>query len=431
MIAFHYPPGRGSSGLQRTLGFSRYLPEHGWGPVVLTVKPSAHPEVGGDQLGDIPAGVPVTRVLALDTARHLAMGGRYPGWLSIPDRWATWLLGAVPAGLRLVRRHRPEVIWSTYPIATAHLIAYALHRLTGRPWVADFRDPMTEVDPLTNRRFPADQKIGAARRWIERLAVRHAARLVFVSPSALALYRTRYPEVPDERWALIPNGYDESAFAAAEAASRQAPVPATGARHPLTLLHSGILYPTPDRDPTQFFMALRSMASVGAVRAGELRVVLRATGHDAHYRRVIAEMGVEAFVTLEPPVGYREALREMLSADGLLVFQGRDSNTAIPAKLYEYLRARRPILALVDDEGDTAALLRELRVGTLAPLTSSTGIATALSAFLATLRAGTGQALDLATARRLSREAASRHLAELLYEEAAPEARLGDRVSVP
>lgn len=414
LIAYHYPPGRGSSGLQRTLAFSRYLPDHGWRPIVLTVRPSAHPEVGTDQLGDIPGDLPVKRVFALDTARHLAVRGRYPGWLSVPDRWASWLVGAIPAGLGLVRRHAPEVIWSTYPIATAHLIAFALHRLTGVPWVADFRDPMTEVDLATHRRFPPDPKIWRARRWIERLAVRHSARMIFVSPSALTLYRERYPEVSEGRWALIPNGYDESAFAAAEAVVGGPATPTVGSPRPLTLLHSGVLYPTPDRDPTHFFAALASLASAERIRPGELRIVLRATGHDEHYRRLIEKTGVGALVSLEPAVAYREALREMLAADGLLVFQGRDSNTAIPAKLYEYLRARRPILALVDPEGDTAVVLRSAGVGTLVPMSSTEMIAQRLLAFLDDVRRGTSRVAPAAIVRRYSRQATAEDLAGLL-----------------
>src|SRR5689334_11900077 len=96
MIAFHYPPCRGSSGLQRTLSFSRHLPAHGWTPIVLTANPRAYPQVGDDQLGDIPSTVQVERAFALDSARHLALRGHYLQWMALPDRWASWFFGAVP-----------------------------------------------------------------------------------------------------------------------------------------------------------------------------------------------------------------------------------------------------------------------------------------------------------------------------------------------
>src|SRR4051812_32426823 len=122
LIAYHFPPLRGSSGIQRTLRFARYLPEFGWQPAVLTATPGAYPEVAPASIAEIPAGVPVHRALALDTARHLALAGRYPGFLARPDRWKSWWLSAVPAGLALVRRFAPDALWSTYPIATAHAI---------------------------------------------------------------------------------------------------------------------------------------------------------------------------------------------------------------------------------------------------------------------------------------------------------------------
>ncbi|HKQ60618.1 MAG TPA: hypothetical protein VJS92_04985, partial [Candidatus Polarisedimenticolaceae bacterium] len=155
MIAFHYPPYRGSSSVHRTLAFSKYLGGCGWQPVVLSAHPRAYPQTGDEQLAEIPADVPVERAFALDSARQLALGGRYLRLSAVPDRWSSWALGAVPAGLALIRRHRPAALWSTYPIATAHWIAAALARLSGLPWIADLRDSMTEPgyprDPWVRR----------------------------------------------------------------------------------------------------------------------------------------------------------------------------------------------------------------------------------------------------------------------------------------
>src|SRR3990170_1185865 len=142
MIAYHYPPYPSGSGIHRTLKFSQYLPEHDWKPVMLTPNPRAYFESRNDRIPEIPPTVSVTRAFALDAARHLSFRGSYFRFTALPDRWASWWLGAVPAGLRLIRAHRPDIIWSTYPIATAHLIGLTLHRLSGIPWVADFRDPM-------------------------------------------------------------------------------------------------------------------------------------------------------------------------------------------------------------------------------------------------------------------------------------------------
>jgi hypothetical protein len=101
MVAFHFPPCRGSSGLQRSLAFSRCLLSHRWTPVVISAHPAAYPEKGDDQLHDIPPGVRVYRPLALDTARHIAIRGRYFSWMALPDRWMSWAVFAIPVGLYL------------------------------------------------------------------------------------------------------------------------------------------------------------------------------------------------------------------------------------------------------------------------------------------------------------------------------------------
>jgi len=108
MIAFHYPPYGGSSGTRRTQAFSRYLPEHGWEPLVLTANTRAYERINSDEVGDMR--VRVFRAFALDTARHLAIRGRYPAMLAVPDRWRTWVPFGVRAGLRLIREYRPRVI---------------------------------------------------------------------------------------------------------------------------------------------------------------------------------------------------------------------------------------------------------------------------------------------------------------------------------
>src|SRR5262249_37067498 len=142
MIAYHFPPLQVSSGLQRTLRFARYLPDFGWRPIVLTTHPRAYASRDDGLLKELPDSIPVHRAFALDASRHLAVRGKYTRLFGIPDRYSSWYLGAVPAALRLIRKYRPKAIWSTYPIATAHLIGATVHRLTGLPWVADFRDPM-------------------------------------------------------------------------------------------------------------------------------------------------------------------------------------------------------------------------------------------------------------------------------------------------
>jgi glycosyltransferase involved in cell wall biosynthesis len=403
MIAFHFPPLAASSGIQRTLRFVQHLPAHGWQPLVLTAHPRAYWTTSGDLLADVPAGTIVDRAFALDTARHLSVRGRYPALLARPDRWLPWMIGAIPAGLRLIREHRPDIIWSTYPIATAHLIAHRLHRLSKVPLVADFRDPMAQEG------YPEDPKTWRSYHRIEQAVARDAARLVFVTPGAQATYRERYPTLPSERFALIENGYDEESFAAAEAERTEEPL------NPgrLTLLHSGVVYPS-ERDPSALMAALGRLSRAGAVGADRLRVRFRAPVHDEMLRRLAAEAGVGDIVEILPAVAYREALGEMLRADGLLVLQAANCNEQIPAKLYEYFRARRPLLGLAAPEGETGRTLLQHGVSHVVPLEDSRAIERAMIAFLDAVGSGRATVPPAERIESMSRRARARQLAAVL-----------------
>ncbi len=403
MIAYHFPPVHGSSGVQRSLTFARYLPQHGWQPIILTVHPRAYQAVNDGQLRDIPESVVIKRAFALDTARHLALRGVYPGFLAVPDRWVSWWLGAVPAGMALIRRYRPTAIWSTYPIASAHLIGLTLQRLSGLPWIADFRDSMTEekypVDPLTRRVFS----------WIERRTIARCRHAVFTTPGATRMYADRYPEAPTTRWAKIENGYDEDIFRALERDTSARP----RAPGKIVLLHSGLLYPS-ERDPRAFFAALEELNRAGEISETSLQIVLRASGNEDYYRELVRVHGLQGIVFLEPAISYRDALEEMMSADGLLIFQASNCNHQIPAKVYEYLRARRPIFALTDPIGDTAQLLVGAGIDTLSPLDSKVAITQGLRDFLERLRQGRAPLANDAAIASNTRESRTKELAMLL-----------------
>src|SRR2546422_3707722 len=121
MVAYHYPPFGGGSGIHRTLKFARYLSEYGWQPIVLTISPHAYPRRENPERR-LPAGVLTARAFALDTARHLSLRGAYPQWMAVPDRWVTWWPTAGGIGARPIPEHPPDVIWSTYSIPKAHMI---------------------------------------------------------------------------------------------------------------------------------------------------------------------------------------------------------------------------------------------------------------------------------------------------------------------
>ncbi len=364
MVAYHFPPLAGSSGIQRTLRFVQHLPSFGWQPLVLTAQERAYERTSSDLLQDIPEGTVVRRAFALDAARHLSIAGRYIGATARPDRWVSWKFDGVRQGMKMIREFSPQAIWSTYPFATAHLIAGELARRSGLPWVADFRDPMAQEG------YPAEHITRQQFLRIEADVVRRASLSLFTTPGAAEEYRRRYPEAA-HKIGVLENGYDEETFAQATELAAEGPL------NPgcFTLLHSGIVYPS-ERDPTHLMQALRQLHERGEIQPGKLKVRFRAAVAEELLHRLAQEHSVADYVEVLPAVSYREALAEMLRADALLIMQASNCNQQIPAKLYEYLRSGRPILALTDQVGDTANTLRRAGIDAIADLDNATFIAT-------------------------------------------------------
>ncbi len=403
MIAYHFPPLQGSSGIQRTLRFAQHLPQFGWQPIILTANTKAYENVNSAQLSEVIDQVSVYRSFALDTARHLSILKRYPRILAVPDRWITWWLGSIPKGLYLIRTLKPDVIWSTFPIATAHLIGYTLSRITGLPWVTDFRDPMVQPD------YPPNPLVYRSYQWIEQQAIRYSAHTIVTTPGTKKDYIQRFPTIPESRFRLIENGYDELSF------SGVLPQQRAQQGKQLILIHSGIIYSS-ERDPTIFFEALSDLLREKRVSSDSLKIILRATYNDNYLQQLIKRYEIESIVSLAPPISYKEAIAEMLSADGLLILQASNCNNQIPAKLYEYLRAQKPILALTDPEGDTALKLKSLGINTIARLDSKLEIIEMLQTYLESIQKKFTQDIPIDQLYLNSREARTVELVHVLDE---------------
>jgi peptidoglycan/xylan/chitin deacetylase (PgdA/CDA1 family)/glycosyltransferase involved in cell wall biosynthesis len=376
LVAYHFPPQAGSSGIQRTLSFSKNLREQNWQPTVLSVNPVAYESQNSSQLSQIPGNLNVRRAWALDVKRHFGVFGRYPEIMALPDRWSSWWICAIPLGLWIVYKNQVRVIWTTYPIATAHLIGLTLKFLTGRAWVADFRDPMTQDN------YPNGKWQRRAFLWIERKTIERCDMAVFTTQSAREIYRKRFPQAAQKKFEVIENGYDEDGFDPRQFNNANS---LNEEKNKLTLLHSGELY-SEGRDPTAFFKAIAALKLCERLSADTLCIILRAPGNEQYFIDLVMEYGVEDIVFIEPHIAYQDALREMLTADGLLVFQGTAFNTQIPAKIYEYFRARKPIFGLLDTSGETARVLRSAGFQSVVNMTSVTDIQTGLEHFLSQIK---------------------------------------------
>lgn len=415
LVAYHFPPVLGSSGLQRTLRFAQHLPKSGWRPIVLTITPRAYESISMVEGNEFPPDLRVERAFGLDAARQISLFGRYPRRLAIPDRWATWRPWAVRKARKIVATERVDAIWSTFPIATAHEIGLAIAEETGLPWVAEFRDPMWQGE------YPPDPAVNRNWKQLEQRIFARADRVVVTTPSAASIYADRFENMRD-RVVQIENGYDEETFARAAGSELPISIPDRTTTRRITLLHSGVVYRS-ERDPTQLFQAIANLKARGALSAADLQIVLRASSNEAVYGRDLASHGIDDIVRLEPGIDYLRALQEMMAVDGLLLLQAANCNAQVPAKLYEYLRAGRPILALTDPTGDTARTLETADAGLVARLDSAPEIEQALLTFLQQIRTDTWRKPSSASVARYSRESQANELAQLLESVTSESAR--------
>jgi hypothetical protein len=348
MVAYHYPPEGGSSGVLRTLKFSKYLPEFGWQPHVLTLRKSFYQVRDERLLEDIPKEVVVHRTFGVDTARHLSLRGRHLSALAVPDRLIGWLPFAVARGLRVIRKERIDALYSTCPAPSAHLIAWVLSRISGLPWLADYRDPWIE-EGIFPRPGTLRYKFES---FLEANVIRECTYMIATTPHLAREFRERYPQLEEKRVRVIFNGFDEADFTGLNASSWP---------KQFEILHAGLLSRS-YRNPFKFLEVMSELMRKGQLSASLLRITFIGSGSwvDSHeFRNKVESLGLGNSVSIENRVSHREALERMTKAAVLLLLQASDDTRAlIPAKAFEYLRVGRPILALTLP-GATADLLHE------------------------------------------------------------------------
>ena len=405
VVAYCYPP-HAAIGTHRTVRLVTHLVSHGWQVDVLTVDPTtflAGTPVDPNLLKSIPPAAGVKRVRAwrglsamgrwLKPVKELVRGrsvpaktaavsvptgegsrGGKPGLKTLleelcamPDKEVGWLVPAVFAGVRAFWKTPPDVIFSSAPPWTTHLVARALARVLGARWVADFRDPWVRSPWMR-------YQTGVATAWASRLeadTVRRADAVVFTTDSARREFGQFYSDLPETRFRTVPNGCDPSEL------------PSTDDSRPagFVLLHAGSLYG--GRSPVPLLRAVGNLRRRDPEMGSRLRVrFLGSTGFPGvDIESLCDELGIADVVEFLPRVGRRESLAEMQRASALLLLQAGTA-MAIPGKLYEYLAVGRPVLALCED-GEMAQLIRSHRLGLVVPGLDEHAIERALSELLA------------------------------------------------
>jgi glycosyltransferase involved in cell wall biosynthesis len=334
----------------RTAKYVRYLPECGYRVSVLTTEVSAYAVRDPGLEAQVPAGTRVIRTAFRNTKLHWAWRGVYPSLLALPDVWIGWLPFAVRAGRRLIDEDPVDVVYSTSPHATAHLIARRLARGARVPWVADFRDPWFEDPPEPGA--PDGFVFRTVNRWLERRTIRSAGAVVTSTTQLRDMLRQRYVGEPAAKFRAILNGYDEADFQGVSQVSHP-----RGTR--LRIVHAGSIN-ADFRDPRPLIASLGRLVTEGRLDPASLE--LRFVGPGPHgdapeVRQAIGDAGLAGAVAFLPRVPYDEALRELAAADVLLLLQASDDTVSlVPAKLYEYLRSQKPMLALVREGAVTEVL---------------------------------------------------------------------------
>lgn len=405
MVPFHFPPLQGSTGALRSLSFARWLPESDWRVTVLTARSQAYASVALENLDMVPDSAKVHRAYCLDTQRHLSWKGRYPKFLAIPDRWVTWAVGAIIRGRRICSADAPQILYSTYPIPTSHLIGFALHRLTGIPWIAEFRDPMVEDD------YPKPGLERSARLWIERRVFRYASRVVVTTPSAREFYEQRSGR-EDGFVVDIPNGFEEYDDDSQEPGKSNSGAETNG---PLTLLHSGVLY-ADVRSPLALLKALADLKEEFSRLDTKLHFVFRGSGHESDYSEAAERLGLGDLASFLPQISYADARREVSEADALMVLQGADCSRQIPAKFYDYVATGKPVLCLADPNGDTGRLAQELGLASGASLENEAEIGVLVDKFVHQLIKGESGRPERTVVESMTRRRRASDLADLLNE---------------
>lgn len=364
MVALDFPPCQ-SAGVQRSLKFAEYLPRYGWEPVVLTANERIYEKL--DQQVELSAELlPRTfRAFGLNTFKHFSIKGKYIQRMAQPDRYHSWYWHGAKLGKQLIKEYKPRLIWSTFPCSTAHKIAVKLKRHSGLPWVADFRDP------FAGHHNP-NKVINPSGAIIDAQVVKDADFLVFTTAHTAKLYLEAYPHIDRKKVKVIENGYNEDAFMGVLPSDTH-----ESSSSDFTLLYSGTLYEN-GRDPVALFQALSMLKNSDILQGRNILLKFRGVDNTHVFMPMIQALGLDLQVEFLPSIAYQKSIEEMMQVDGLLLLQGTIFTNQIPGKVYEYLRACKPILALTNEGSATSELLKSVPHAVSVNMDSATEIASAL-----------------------------------------------------
>lgn len=368
IISYFWPPAGGVTVL-RCLKIAKYLRSFGWEPVVYTASDARYPYLDSTGVRDVPEGMtvlkqPIIEPIGLfktltgrrqnDPLTNLVhvrdrkrswvdtLALRLRGNIFIPDARALWIRPSVRFLTRWLKENSVDAIFSDGPPHTNTMIGCRLKQATGLPWIADFQDPWTQIDyypqlgilPWADRRHKS----------MESEVFRTADRISIASPT----WKRDLERIGARNVGVLYYGYDEDDFRRVKSAPSDR----------FVILHTGLL--GIDRNPENVIQALSDLRKSHPDIAS--RMVFRQYGEmDFEVRDGFANHGISDMLEYRGVASRNIVLAEACSAGLLLlpINQSPNAKGRLPGKLYEYLRAGRPILGLGHSASDTGQILAE------------------------------------------------------------------------
>ncbi len=367
IITYYWPPA-GGPGVQRILKFVKYLPEFGWEPIILTVAKGEFPAIDESLHSEIPAECLVYKTrhlepnimyksftgmktddpipIAVMTEKDKNWRKRFAHFIRlnffIPDAKILWLPFAMHAVRHIIATHAPDLILSSSPPPSVHLIARRIKRKYGLRWIADLRDPWTDIYSMQ-----LSQKNKFTRRFehrLEKKVLKSADQITTVSRVLAQKFAEKIGD--DRKTHVIPNGFDPDDFPNRSLTHRS---------DKFTLLHVGKL--SAMQNPTRLIETLDRMLITDATFRSEFQFIL--VGHLASdLRNLIRKSRIYSNVTEIEYVEHKKAIQYMQNADLLLLIipDTPDNRGIITGKVFEYMASRRPILCIGPHDSDLKEL---------------------------------------------------------------------------
>lgn len=373
IITYYWPPS-GGGGVQRWLKFVKYLRDFGWEPVVYTPENPERPAVDESLCHEIPDGVEVLKTTVWEPYRlykqftgrkkseHIqtafltekkkpGLAEKFSVWirgnLFIPDARKFWIAPSVNYLKAWLNNNPVDVIASTGPPHSMHLIGMQLKKETGIPWLADFRDPWTNIDFYRDLKLTpwADRK----HRQLERKVLQQADAVTLISNGMAR----DFSGIVRRDYHLITNGFDKDDFKGITPPSNPGK---------FRLSHIGSLVKS--RNPIILWQALAELVAEDEKLKNQLEIALTGTV-DLSVRQSIAEYRLDDYVKYQAYLPHDQLVNEFNSSTVLLLLINDTPNAGLilTGKFFEYMAAGRPIICLGPTDGDAARILHETQTG--------------------------------------------------------------------